>query len=287
MFKQLPDRTEEYHKAKVHLAWIFGLVAGLAFVIVGWGFDGLQLSQANGMYPWAKMAVGSLPVLLVCFVAAWLGGVLENRLASFIIWVACGMVTAFIAGHIPFEGLNWFYGWADPSVVVRLHYVVDSGVVTRLALAMGICAAIGAIAGLFFDQLLDNCFASNSTGGAILIVLLWAIFFAASGLTLDRTIEQPLRAPIMALNETINSKLQDEVTSFSLEEERNLYLGSLDSVVDLLHFPRKLILMDYNESLSMIHIGVNFGGTWANCMVAANNYMIPPLQQPVYCNRMN
>jgi len=287
MLNEVPDRTEEYRKGKMHLAWLFGLVAGLVFVVVVWGSDGLNLSRANGLYPWAKLALGTLPILLLCLAAAWLSSIWSNGLGSFLLWLGCGIAIAFIGGHVSFEGLTWFYRWVNPQLAVRVQYGMDSGVAARMAMTVGVCAVIGAIAGLFFNTLLENCFAAASKGAAFLNLFIWALFFAGCGVVLNVTIEKPLRDPVAAINETITDKLRNEVTPYSLSDARDLHLGALNTVTDLLHSPRRLVLLDYDDTLSTTHIGVDFDGVWVKCMVAANNYLIPPKQQPVNCERMN
>ena len=161
MVDNLPDRSEDYKKGKVRLGVLFGLIAGLTFVIITWGFDGFLLSRANAFFPWAKLVLGVIPIVALCIAAAWISSIFDNGLISLLVWLIFGGLVAFVGGHISFEGLSLYYRLVDPQLAARLQYPVDSGIVTRLVMSMVICAAICAVAGLFFGTLLDNVFSTS------------------------------------------------------------------------------------------------------------------------------
>src|SRR5512134_3208893 len=51
---------------------IYGIVAGLAFAISTWGWDGFLLSQAHAFLPWTKLIIGSVGCAVAGGLAGWL-----------------------------------------------------------------------------------------------------------------------------------------------------------------------------------------------------------------------
>ncbi|MHC1740697.1 MAG: hypothetical protein AB9897_06250 [Anaerolineaceae bacterium] len=286
MNQQIPDRTKEYEAGKARLSWLFGLVAGLVYVIVLWGISAVKLSMINAIHPWAQLLLGILPVLILCCLAAWLSNRAKNAFLIVIIWVITGVLITWIATHISFEGLTWYYRIFDPQVAAIVNYPFNSGFSTRMVFALLFTGVISGIAGVFYNLLLENAFTASAIGGTVFAFVIWGAFFAGSAMTLNDMVERFLRDPLVAINQTIEYKLIDENTPFEADLARNLHITALISVTDLIHSPRRIILQGYNNSISMTIVAIDFSGTWVTCNVLNNSDSEPPVQMPIFCRRL-
>lgn len=285
MFTQPIDHSLEFKKEKIRWGVWFGLIAGLTYSLFIFVLDGFFLTQANAILPWAKLAMGILPTILVFVLAGWICAKLENSLISSIVWLVSGSGISLFASHIPFEGLTQFYKLFSPEIAARVNYPFNAGISARVVIVIMICAVICTIAGLFFGFLLDNAHNSASKAGVLVAILVWMVFFGAIATIMNNVILQPLRAPVQAINELVDMKIQNEITPVSKEEARALHLGALNGVIDLIKEPRKLILTSYDSTLIQTNIAVNFNGNWVDCIVIANQAAEPPIQQPVFCRK--
>jgi len=283
MFSKPVDRSDQFKKEKIRLGVWFGLFAGFTYVFILWGVDGIALARANAVYPYAKLVMGALPVIALCLLTGWICGKLENALANSVLWMVSGVAICFFASHIPFEGMSLFYKWFNPELAARVNLPFNSGVSSRFAIIVLICAVISAIAGLFFGMLLDNAHKSAAKAGTLVPIIIWVAIFGCMASVVNYMIQLPVRAPIVAIDKLIQLKAQSLIVPVSKEESRAWHLGALNGLDDLLNEPRTLILSKYDNSMIQTNVEINFGGKWVNCVVIANSETEPPVQQPVYC----
>jgi hypothetical protein len=286
MFTQPIDHTDQFKKEKIRLGLWFGFFAGLVYTIVLWGVDGFALAKANAILPWAKLAMGILPVLAICILIGWICGKLENALVNSVLWMICGIVICIFTCHLPFNGMTQFYKWFNPALSDRVALPFNSGVSSRFAIVLIICAVISALGGLFFGMLLDNAHKSAARAGTIVPIILWMVVFGSMASVVNYMIQLPVRAPVIAVNKLVQQKAQSQIVPVSKEESRAQHMGALNSLEGFLNEPRNLILAKYDSSLIQTNVEINFGGTWVECVVIANSETEPPVQQPVFCREM-
>lgn len=289
MFTKVTDHTQEYENAKQKLSWTFGLVGGFAFVLFAWGISTIQLAFVNGIYPWAKLLLGFLPVMALCAFTGWLSYRVKNALVSALCWMVCGFVITYIACHISFEGLKWFYGLINPTLASIIDYPFTSGVSARLAISIIVSVVALGIAGSLYNILLENAFAASAKVGLYVSLIIWAVFFAASAQTFNNLLDRPMRDPVAAINQVIDYRKIDASSPFDDETARNLHIHALngvDNISTLIYLPRKIVMQGYDDTITMIKVAVNFSGTWATCNVIADNTSEPPKQQIVFCRNL-
>lgn len=279
----MDDHTKEIEKSKNKMAILFGLVAGLVYTLCLWGIDAVKLASANAYYPWAKLFIGILPVVGICILAAWLSNRSGNSLLSLLIWMVTGFLICNFASYLSIKGIEFFYRLADASLADRVSYVLYPSLNARIIIACIISTLLAAISGVFFAYLLESANSSAALAGVVFAMLLWSLFSAGSAAAVNVMIDVPLRSPVDAVDRLIEKKILDEATPYSKEEARELHLSSLNTVEDLLHQPRKLIMTNYDAALTQTSVQINFNGTWAECIVIADQSSEPPVQHPIYC----
>lgn len=265
----------------------FSLIAGLVFSLVLWGVDGLGLSTANAYFPWAKMAMGIVPTIGIYLLAAWLSLKFDNGLITFIVWLLSGMLVSFLACHIPIEGITAFYSIFAPDLAERIQFVYTTGVAAHAFITISICAVISGVSGAMFNFLTDTASTSANRGGLIFPIFLWSLFFIAQGSIIDAELQSRLRAPIESINTLIDRRIASETVPVPKDEARRIHLYALNAVSDLVNInPRKLLITNYDNTVVQTEVQINFDGHWASCIVIADTASEPPVQQPVYCKKI-
>ncbi len=286
MFTQSEDHSKQYEREKIRLGMWFGFAAGLAFVITLWVVDGVRLASAHAVFPWAKLALGILPTLVLCTLAGWASSKLENALFSMLVWLATGTLLCFLASHIPFEGMDRFYRWFNPELALRTAYPFNSGVSSRFYIVLIICMAISAIGGVFFKMLVENAHSAAAKAGTIFPLVIWMFVMVFLALPIDHMLQIPLREPVVAMNDLVEKKIDSFTNPLNKEDFRKSRLSALNGLDDLVTAPRHLILSRYDSYLIMTNVSINFAGVWVDCTVFANTETEPPAQQPVFCKEI-
>lgn len=285
MFTQAVDHSEQYKQEKVRLGVLFGFAAGLVYTIVLWGVDGLALARANVIFPWAKLAIGILPTLIICTLAGWVSAKLENALFSALVWLATGVLLCIFSCHIPFEGVTQFYRWFNPELTRRATLPFNSGVSSRFAIVLIICAAISFIGGVFYKLLLDNSHNASSWLGSLFPLAIWLIIFVCIASPVDYMMQRSLRASVIAVNDLVPKKINSLTMPVTTEDTRSL--AAMSGIEDIIKAPRQLILSRYDDDLMMMHVAINFSGNWVDCSVFSNSNSEPPVPQPIFCRKID
>lgn len=289
MLTGIRDHTKEFDQGRVRLSWAFGLVAGFFFILFAWGISAVQLSLVHGMHPWAKLILGAVPVMLLCCLSAFISSHSKNALISALVWMICGFAITFLAAHISFEGLVWYYGIIDPDLMSVINYPFSSGIGTRMVVALLVSVVAIGIAGGLFNLLLENAYAAPAKAGTLISLIIWGAFFAVSAQNFNTLLERPMRDPIRAINQTIEYRIIDEATPFDADTARSLHIHSFNGVENLsamLDKPRWIVMQSYDDTLTMIKVAINFSGDWVTCNVIADNSTEPPTQQLVFCRNL-
>jgi hypothetical protein len=289
MFTNIRDHTKEFDQGRVRLSWAFGLVAGFFFILFAWGIPAVQLSMVHGMYPWTKLILGVLPVMILCCLSAFISSHSRNALISALVWMICGFAITFLATHISFEGLVWYYGIIDPGLLSVINYPFTSGIATRMVIALIVSVVAIGIAGSLFNLLLENAYSASAKAGTLVSLIIWGAFFAVSAQNFNSLLERPMRDPIRAINQTIDYRIIDEATPFDDDTARSLHIhafNGVDNLTEMLSKPRKIVMQSYDDTLTMIKVAIDFSGDWVTCNVIADNSTEPPTQQLVFCRNL-
>jgi hypothetical protein len=279
----IADKSQEIKNSKRRMGVWFGLVGGLVFSLVLWGIDGFGLAAGNAYLPWAKLAMGLIPAVGIYTLVAWISARAENGVWAFIVWLLGGFAVCYTACRLPFEGLTLFYKVFDPAIAARVNYPFNDGTSAHVFIVMGICIVVNGVLGILFTLLPDNAANASAKGGVLIPLLIWSFFFLAEASVIDVEVQQRLRSPVQAVNLLVDRKIASETNPVSKEEARRLHLSSMNTVLDLLHEPRKLVLSGYDSTLIQTNVLVNFNGSWVECIAIADQSADPPVQQVIYC----
>ncbi len=92
----------------------YGLLFGLGFALPVWGYDAWALSRSSADMAWANLLLGLPCLLVIGGVVGTLGAWASSGLLTTGMWaVALGDI-GWLAGRIPFTGMNWLAGILDP-----------------------------------------------------------------------------------------------------------------------------------------------------------------------------
>src|SRR3990170_8526140 len=95
--------------------WL-GLISGLAFGLAAWGVDAMALQSASVGTPWVKLALGLMVSLVLGGIAGWLTALIDKAAAGLLVWGLTGGAYAWLAGHLPFEGLSGLFRLIEPQL---------------------------------------------------------------------------------------------------------------------------------------------------------------------------
>lgn len=92
----------------------YGLLFGLGFALLVWGYDAVALSRGSADMAWAKLLMGLPCLLVIGGIVGTLGAWTSSTLVTTGIWAVAFGGIGWLAGHIPFTGMNWLAGIIDP-----------------------------------------------------------------------------------------------------------------------------------------------------------------------------
>lgn len=271
---------------RISLGILFGLLAGLGFTLALWGYEVILLSNASAELPWLKFAIGAPACLLISILAGWLTARFDNSLLGFIIWGLSGLGFVWIASHTPFEGLTLVLTRLEPVFQGFDLYPFVLSARARMQLLYIIAGLLTGLAGSFELFLIESALRSAYFFARLFTFLIFLVILAPIGLAIDNLINQPLREPILVIDDLIQTGLKAEITPVTKDEARQLGLSAIKTFGSLIHQPYQINLGRYDpESLSETSVHINFNGTWGTCFVLDNRPMYCQLSRDLYLKR--
>ena len=128
---------------------ILGMLAGLLYSVIAWGYDAYQLQQHNVAIPWMKFLIGLLPVVLFFITAAWLSSIINNLIFRALLWMGAATSLSYIVSVFTFQGAEILYKNIFPVINSYIKYVVPVGISRRLFVII-VMSNILFILGVFF-----------------------------------------------------------------------------------------------------------------------------------------
>jgi len=178
---------------------MYGLVFGLSFALLTWGYDALLLSSHSVALAWNKLLLGMPLAIIIASLTGRFAVASSSMVVSTALWATAGALMGMVAGHVPFDGGNLAAWLADRELWGLVIFPYGSSAATRTALVTVIGAGMGAAAGiverLVVGWIWDQITPSGKIGGRA-----WLALLACTPLTLpifwatDDLVNQPLRA---------------------------------------------------------------------------------------------
>jgi hypothetical protein len=223
----------------------YGLIFSLGFALVFWVPDALQLQQASGYLPWAKLIIGLILCLPIGGLTGWLAIRARWSLVSALIWTLGGGVIGWVAGHVPYEGLNAITGLDQtlPFTMLPHPFYLFAAGLTLIGVAVGMIA--GFLIGLFelivVEWAWDRSTAGHRLGVRSILALCACLPIAGLfALYADSVMQAPIREPIIDMAWTIDrvlatgSSIDRTLTSFEpfraqMSERYTIYWNGVES----------------------------------------------------------
>lgn len=275
---ELPaDRTDVLRSKYAYGTW-FGLVVGLTYSIFAWGFDALQLQQANGFYPWLKFLAGVLPCMMVGGLAGWFSARAGKPGWAILLWIIAAAIFAWLAVNLPLRITPRILNLINPRVNDFLHYTHFEAFNLKFGVAYFWLAILTALTGLLQLPLTDSAIFSTFTFGKISPMLVAIILMAISGNTMDDLNNKLLRSPIEAINSTTQYFLDHQGEKIEPAQTRRMHLASLRTVQEVVTPERRYIISGYSEDFGDVQVLTRFQNAWVECEVFYD--------QPLSCQQM-
>ena len=244
---------------------IVGMLCGLVFALVAWGYDGLLLAKAHAAIPWLKFAIGIIPCAIAGGLAGWLSMKINNMFARMAIWIAVAVFFTYLTSFIPFKVIPVFYRWMYPKIGNSFVFRAPDAISARRFITTIMTVIFLFIAGLIFENTNDSMRNSRGIVSAAFTLFFLLAFFVGAGYTTDNNFNADLRAPIITMNKkleyisTVDPATLDEVEQRALKRYTKLDVD--------FQSPYRLFIITFDDMISSVKVGMDYGGTLAECSV--------------------
>lgn len=260
----MENKKREIQKARNRQDVIIGLIAGVAYSLFAWGIDAYLLQISHYTAPWLKFLVGTIPVILIITLTAWLGTKLNNVVSKTLLWMAAATGLSFLISTITFQGSEFAYKVILPEVGDRILYMATEGIKSRLFVIIVMTNILFILGGLLIDSASEALITASGVFGWIFPILFCLAFFAGAGFVADSNFNTELRDNILTLDQQVEELSQLDLANLSEREERMVRRFTKLNVD--LEGSRYLLIASFDESFSQIEVLINFGGIWAQCL---------------------
>jgi hypothetical protein len=253
---------------------IYGLLSGLAFAGAAWGYDACILSGTHVVFPWLKVITGGAACLLIGGCAGWLTARCENGIVAVILWILTAGLFALLTIAVPFLFAPKIMGWLDANLAGRLNYYIYEGFYSRMVIVFVWIAIMALIVGVVQLPTTEQAVFATSTASRLMPFILSIFIMSVAGTIGDNLIAEPLRSPTVTIDRLIQFAVDTSGVVVDKKLAREMHLGALGPIRDLIHRPRRLVVGGYSGTLEEIYVMVDFDGIWAECHTIYNQATI-------------
>lgn len=262
--KNLENKQKEIRESRNSQNVFIGLIAGIVYSIFAWGIDAYLLTRSHYSLPWLKLLVGALPSILIILLTAWLATKLNNVVSKTVLWMIAATCLSILISFITFQGTEMAYKLLLPDVSQKISYLVPEGIRSRLVVIVIMTNILFILGGLLIDSASEAVIVSSGLFGWIFPILFCLAFFAGAGFTADSNFNTELRSNILALEEQIIEVSLLDASNLTEREERMIHRFTKLDVN--LRGPRKLLIVNFDETFSQTDVLINFDGIWTQCL---------------------
>lgn len=259
-----------YRDTKVRYGLLFGFLGGLIFALAAWGIDGLRLANAHAILPWGKLLIGGIPCVILGSLIGWLSLKIDRIAVNVLLWGITGIAFGWVVAYSPFRGLTILLERLDPNLTSLVQYSVSNSLQGRIQFITVVISLTFIFASILLAHLIEVSSSANRWLERLWPIVAWVLFFAITGLTADTLIHESLRTPLIVIDDTIQFMLDHENHEIDGTVARNMHLRAFEPVKEFLHHPRRLILADYDDTIVLVNVLIDFDGTWIRCSMLDN-----------------
>lgn len=275
--------VNDFSRKRSNLGVCYGLTAGLFFTLIAWGLDAIVLARYHASLPFIKF----VPALFICVPSAILAGYLtakfESNILGLIIWGCLAVLYSFLVINLPTKFYPWCLDKIRPEITPVLHFeelIGLGGYWFYCLFAIGITCLL---CGFLENVLLDQGLASSSLLGPQMPFVICALIMMLSGLFGDLLLIRDFRKPIVAYDKLLKIAETNYGHDVDAETRRNLRLGTVDVLGELVLQPHTLTLVEVDRYLTLTKVIVEFDGHTALCQAVQSKptfcQLIDPIQQ--------
>jgi hypothetical protein len=206
--------SKESRRLFLRAGTLYGLIFGLSFSLLCWGYDAVLITQSHAEFAWVKLLLG-LPLTVIIFTLA--GRLIAATSAAAVqisLGAGAGVLLGIIVGHLPYEGNNLAAWVADNrlwGLVVFPYGESAAAWTTLVAIAGGgIGALFGFLESLIVERAWDRATPDLKLSKASLASLLLCIplVLVYVGMA-EELVNQRLRLPQQRVSQLIEFTLND------------------------------------------------------------------------------
>jgi len=265
MIESSPERERQLKLRRQKYGFSYGAAAGLAFAVALWGYDGYLLSGSHALFPWLKLIVGGTLTILTGGLAGWLTSRFQRILLGILFYLLASGLFAYYTNIVPLVLAPRIIGLFKPEISSLLLYTTYENLPTLIGVAFGWNIVASIIISIIQLPLLEPAMYSLSGFGKVKPHILCAFLMLISGGVADSLINQPLRAPILGLDETIQFIVDHRGQEIDPATSRERHLASFRHIQEDIQDSRLLVVSRYDRLLENIHVLIEFDGVWVEC----------------------
>lgn len=254
-------RAAQQQRVRQRYGLVYGLTAGLVFVLVAWAWDATRLATLHVYGSWLKLLVGAPLCVAVGTVAGWLSIRLDRAPVTLLLWILVGGVFARLAAWLPFQGYEWLVTRVNPALRTLISYPYTQTVQTRVVFWGAVVLGVIVLASLLLHYLVENSLSASNTFERVWPLLVWGSFFLLAGLVAEANLTAPLRVPLAAVDEALQTTVATGEAG----------ARALRPVMALVSPGYRQLLTGYDEEIFIVNVGINFDDTWVSCVVIGDS----------------
>ena len=266
----------EIVRLKQKIGMFYGIMAGLAFAIASWGWDGYMLSKSHAYYPWTMFITGTIFCILLGGMVGWITARFERSFLGVVFWTISSVFFAWLMVALPLQINPFIASKFDPQLGALLNYGKNNDFAFRFGVSLIWVIPFLLIIGITQLPIMESAVFSTSIFGKIAPFLFCIVVMSICGTITDNLINAHFREAITSLDNTIQFVL-DNKSNHNIDQalSREVHAGALNSIKEYVRESRHLFVGSYDENLGNLHVLVKFTDQWADCNILYS--------QPVFC----
>ena len=262
------EARPEVIRSKRIYGMLYGIIAGITFACASWGLDGYLLSKSHGYLPWFNLVAGMIFCSIVGGLQGWLTARLENSLLGMAFWFISSLFFAWLVVSLPLQITPYIISRFNPQLGALLNYSENIEFIFRFSVALAWIAPFAIIIGVTQLPMIEPAVFSTSVFGKLKLFFFCVVVMGISGFVSDNLINAQFRNAITGMDSTIQFVVDNRNNS-SIDPAlaREIHARALTTVEEHVKESRHLFVGSYDEYLGEIHVLVNFGGPWIDCVV--------------------
>ncbi|MHB8777915.1 MAG: hypothetical protein ACYC6R_09155 [Anaerolineales bacterium] len=255
---------------------LYGIIAGLAFAVSSWGWDGYLLNKSHAYFPWTMLITGATFCAILGGIVGWLTARADNSLFGTIFWIVSSLFFAWLMVALPLQINPFIASKLDPQLGALLNYDQGLQFTSRFGVFLMWIIPFTLIVGVTQLPVTEPAVFSTSIFGKTSPFFFCIVVMSISGVFSDNLINSHFRAAIASLDNTIQVVLDNQNNeNVDPALSRKMHAGALRAVEKYVQESRYLFVGSYDEYLGDLHVLVKFDGQWVDCNVLYS--------QPIFC----